>query len=402
MGAGQAGVEHRSQQNRHAELERIRRAAGPRRGNRWFVDWVLDQVPDYVSPGDRDLVVTTTLDPRLQGIAESEVRAMLEGPGSVAQANQAALVALSPDGAVRAMVGGRDYRASQFNRAVQARRQPGSAFKPFIYLAALEAGWSPDSTVLDAPVSVNGWRPSNFANRYRGEISMTEALAESVNTAAVRLSENVGRQIVRDTARRLGITAPLPTTPSLALGAGDVNLLELTAAYGVLANGGLVAWPYAIVAIHDGAGRQLYRRSGQAGARVVDARHAAAMTRMLAQTVTRGTAGAARLDRPAAAKTGTSQNFRDAWLIGYTAHLVGGVWMGNDDGAPMQKVTGGGLPAELWQAFMADAHAGLPARPLPGTAVGVASPPPSASAGPPAADRTLFERLLDSFDSDSS
>ncbi len=373
--------------------------AGPQRGSRWFVDWVLELVPGFVAVGDRDLVVTTTLDPRLQRTAETQVQGALDATAAEAGVGQAALVALSTDGAVRALVGGRDYRGSQFNRAVQARRQPGSAFKPFVYLAALEAGWSPESRVLDAPVAVDGWRPRNFTDRYRGDISMGEALADSVNTVAVRLSEAVGRNRVRDVARRLGITAPLPATPSVALGAGEVDLLELTAAYGVFANGGLAAWPYAVVTIHDADGRLLYQRAGHGTGRIVAEHHVAAMTGMLSGVVDHGTGRAARLDRPAAGKTGTSQNFRDAWFVGYTADLVTGVWMGNDDGKPMKKVTGGGLPANLWRSFMLAAHDGLPVRSLY-RAPAVATPA-APHEGPPVSDRTLFERLLDSIDSHS-
>ncbi len=374
--------------------------AGPRRGSRWFVDWVLELVPDFVAVGDHDLVVTTTLHPGLQHLAETQVRGAVGAAAATeARVGQAALVALSTDGAVRALVGGRDYRGSQFNRAVQARRQPGSAFKPFVYLAALEAGWSPESRVLDAPVSVEGWRPRNFTDRYRGDISMSEALTESVNTVAVRLSEAVGRTRVRDVARRLGITAPLPATPSVALGAGEVNLLELTAAYGVFANGGLAAWPYAIVTIHDADGRLLYQRAGRATGRIVAEHDVAAMSAMLGRVVDHGTGRAARLDRPAAGKTGTSQNFRDAWFVGYTADLVAGVWMGNDDGTPMKKVTGGSLPAQLWRGFMLAAHDGLPARALYRSPAVAA--PAAPYQGPPVSDRTLFERLLDSIDSHS-
>ena len=378
-------------------------AVGPRTGNRWFVDWVLDQVPDYVSARDRDLVVNTTLDPHLQAVAERQVRAMLAGEGSKKRASQAALVAVTPGGAVRAMVGGRDYRASQYNRAVQALRQPGSAFKPFVYLAALEAGWTPESRVVDAPISVGNWRPHNFSNTYRGETTLAEALARSINTVAVRVSESVGRRRVAETARRLGVTAPVAADASVALGTAEVSLLDLTAAYAVFANGGLAAWPYAVTAIRDGDGNVLYRRQGRGGGRVVAPEDAAAMNRMLAGTVQYGTARAAALDRPVAGKTGTSQEFRDAWFIGYTADLVAGVWMGNDDSTPMKKVTGGSLPARVWHGFMSEASAGRPVRPLFDGRTVVAAPaddrdePSMPRAAPVAEERNLFQQLLDSL-----
>ena len=338
----------------------------PRRQGRHFVDWILEQVRGYISAGDRDLVVKTTLDGSLQRTAEAAVGALLKGPGARAGASEAALVVLSPDGAVRAMVGGRDYAKSQFNRATQARRQPGSAFKPFVYLAGLEAGLTPDSMVEDAPVTVAGWSPRNFDKRYHGPMTMRQALARSVNTAAVRIARKAGIERVAAAARRLGIGARLTANPSLALGAAEVGLLELTAAYVPFANGGFGILPYAIEEIRDAAGRVLYRRAGSGMGRVVGAARVAAMNDMLSAAVSSGTGRAARLARPAAGKTGTSQDFRDAWFIGYSADLVGGVWLGNDDGRPMRGVTGGGLPAQLWRRVMEAAHRNWSARPLPG------------------------------------
>ena len=341
-------------------------APARRGGARYFADWVMEQVPDYVFPGGRDLTVITTLDNRLQRLAEKRVARMLAAAGNKAGVSQAALVAMTPDGAVGAMVGGRDYRASQFNRAVQARRQPGSAFKPFVYLAALEAGLTAATLIADAPLTVDGWSPRNFDGGYRGEVSMRRALAQSINTVAVKVAERTGRERVIRTARRLGLSADFKPTPSLALGAGEVSLIEITAAYGAFASGGFAVWAHGIKEIRDGSGRLLYRRRGSGPGRVAGAADAAAMNDMLADAVGSGTGRAARLQRPAAGKTGTSQNFRDAWFIGYTADLIAGVWMGNDDGRPMKKVTGGGLPARLWRNFMTAAHEDLPPRPLPG------------------------------------
>lgn len=374
-----------------AEAERAARAprgdAAAGRGPiaRYFVDWVMEQVSGFVAPGDSDLVVVTTLDPKLQDLAERAVADALGGPGAGLGVGQAALLAMAPDGAVRAMVGGRDYGTSQFNRATQALRQPGSAFKPVVYLAGLEAGLTPASRLLDAPITVDGWAPGNFDERYLGEVTLAEALARSLNTVSVRVAQRAGPQAVVAAARRLGITSPLKPTLDLALGTGEVALAELTSAFAAFANGGRGVWAHGIREIRDSRGGVLYRRSGSGPGPAVSPGHVAAMNRMLKGVLTEGTGKAAALDRPAAGKTGTSQNFRDAWFVGYTAQLVAGVWMGNDGGAPMRKVTGGGLPAQTWRAFMEAAHRGVPALALPD---GGGEPAPE---GPPGG---FWNRLL--------
>ncbi len=381
---------------------------GDRHGSRYFVDWVLAQVSDFVSTHDRDVVVVTTLDPRLQKTAEAKTLEMLDGPGAKRNVSQAAIVSMTLDGAVRAMVGGRTYSRSKFNRASQAYRQPGSAFKPLVYLAGLEAGLLPESRLMDSPVQVNGWRPRNFTGRYQGEVTLREALSQSINTVAVRVSETAGRRNVMDAARRFGITADLQPIPSLALGTVDVSLIELTSVYAVFANGGIGVWPYGIDTIHDTDGRLLYSRSGSGPGRVASPHHISALTGMLAGAVEHGTGRAARLSRPVAGKTGTSQNYRDAWFVGFTADLVTGVWMGNDDGRPMKRVTGGSLPAQLWQQFMYKAHAGLPARPLPSLIREVpplprviAASQPQAQPQPAAVDSPGFwKRLMNVFGND--
>ena len=344
-------------------------ASGPR-SLRSFIDWVLEQVPDYVNPGDRDLVVSTTLAPALQRLAEAGVEEALAREGARARIGQAAFVAITPTGAVRAMVGGRSYSDSQFNRATQARRQPGSAFKPFVYLAGLEQGLRPGDIIVDEPVTIGGWRPRNFNKKYVGPMTVKDAFARSINTVAVKVAERAGRDKVIEAARRLGLFGDFKPVsnvgPSLALGVVEVGLLELTAAYGPFANGGAGVWAYGIEEISDGEGRRLYRRGGSGPGRVVRAGDVAAMNEMLAAAVRNGTGRKAAIDRPVAGKTGTSQNFRDAWFIGFSADLIAGVWMGNDDGTPMRGVTGGGAPAILWRDFMTAAHAGLTPRPLPG------------------------------------
>lgn len=339
---------------------------GASRGSRYFIDWVLEQVSDYINPGDRDLIVRTTLSPDVQRLAEAGVEKALAKGGAKAGIGQAALVAMTPDGAVRAMVGGRSYAKSQFNRVTQARRQPGSAFKPFVYLAGLESGLAPGDILFDESVAIGDWRPSNFDRRYQGPVTVQAALARSINTVAVKIAEKAGRVRVIETARRLGLSGKFKATPSLALGVGEVTLLGLTAAYGPFANGGAGVWAYGIKEIRDAAGTLLYQRGGSGPGRVVSARDVISMNNMLSAAVAEGTGRNARIGRPQAGKTGTSQNFRDAWFVGYTAELVTGVWMGNDNGAAMKNVTGGGAPAKLWRDFMAAAHSGLAARPLPG------------------------------------
>lgn len=321
---------------------------------RYFADWVLGRAAGIAGRGGSDLLVETTLAPRLQNLA-SQIVANAEAGGA-----EIALVAMTPGGAVCAMVGGRSYTASQFNRATQALRQPGSAFKPIVYLPGLEAGLTPDTPVLDAPITVDGWTPRNFSGDFRGEITLREAVARSVNSTAVRVAEDVGRDKVLQAARRLGITSELTAHPSVSLGAGEVSLLELTAAYAVFANGGNAVTPHGIIEVR--AGNDVwFRHRGRATSRVVAREHVAAMDQMLRAVVEWGTGRAASFGRPAAGKSGTSQDSRDAWFIGYTEKLVTGVWIGNDSGSPMAPVnarpmTGGGLPAEIWREFMRAAH----------------------------------------------
>jgi penicillin-binding protein 1A len=337
---------------------------GPRA--RYFSDWLLQEVASFLGRPDRDLIVTTTLDPRLQQLAEAEVQAALEA-GAERAVGEAALVALSPDGAVRAMVGGRDYQQSQFNRATQALRQPGSAFKTFVYLAAFEQGWHPDAEILDAPVTIANWSPENYDGEYRGEITLRQAYAQSINTAAVRLGQAVGTKALAEMAQRLGVTGLQARDASIALGTSETTLLQMTGAYAAIANGGRGAWPYGILEVRDAAGNLLFQHQEVSGAALLDAQTLARITDVMTATVEWGTGKAARLERPAAGKTGTSQDFRDAWYIGFTAELVTGVWFGNDDNSPMRKVTGGSLPAATWAAFSARALAGEPVRPLPGS-----------------------------------
>jgi penicillin-binding protein 1A len=342
-------------------------------GYRFFADWVLRDVADYIGHSETDLTVRTTFDPALQRLADARVDAVLTSEGPKRQATQAALVALDPDGGVRAMVGGRDYRDSQFNRATQALRQPGSAFKPFVFLAALESGIGPDDRFDDAPLKIGAWAPRNFGDHFYGEVSLREAAARSLNSVAVRVSERIGRRQVIRAAKRLGITSPLANDASIALGTSEVTPLELTAAYASFANDGWGVLPYAIVEVRDSRNKVLYKRSGSGTGRVIAERDVAEMNDLLHGVIAWGTGRAADIGRPAAGKTGTTQDYRDAWFVGYTPDLVTGVWVGNDDNTPMKTVTGGSLPAQIWRGFMSEALKGVAPRTLPGLAGNAAS-----------------------------
>jgi len=342
------------------------KAAASDRVGRYFADWVYDQVSSYVGTSDRDLVVVTTIDLRLQNIAETELQRIIAAEGPKRGVSQAALVMMTPDGAVRAMVGGRDYQESEFNRATQAMRQPGSAFKLFVFLAALEAGMVPDDHIVDSPIQIRNWRPENYQNKYYGDVTLREAFARSLNSVAAQLYLKTGGTAVEKAATRLGITADLNPDPALALGSSEVNLLELTQAYAVFANQGQGVWFRGIDEIRDSSGAVLFRRSGDGPGRVVESRQVNQMNDMMTAVVEWGTGKSAALGRPAAGKTGTSQDFRDAWFMGFTAELVTGVWVGNDDNKPMDKVTGGTLPALIWRSVMSKALEGTPPQPLPG------------------------------------
>ena len=330
--------------------------SGPPAG--YFVDWVREQVPGYVGRDHGALRVFTSLDPARQRAAQAALTEALGGAGKSRKIGQGALVALDENGAVRAMVGGRDYGKSVFNRATQARRQPGSAFKTVVYLAGIEAGLAPDDTIEDAPITVAGWSPRNYDGEYRGPVTVREGFARSINTVAVRVGLRAGVKRIHAAARRLGIESTLPADASIALGSGEVTLLELTSAYVALANGGARALPHGIVEIRNRAGDVLYRRAGSGAGRAADAAAVAAMRDLLRAAVAQGTGRAARLPEglgPAYGKTGTSQKFRDAWFVGWAGGLAAGVWLGNDNGSAMDEVTGGGYPAEIWRRFMVEA-----------------------------------------------
>ncbi|HEX3945613.1 MAG TPA: transglycosylase domain-containing protein [Rhizomicrobium sp.] len=382
-------------------------------GAGYFADWVVSRIPGYVGDIHEPVVVETTFDLPLQEKAEQAVEAGLAGEGRKLHAHEAALIALAPDGAVRAMVGGRSYVASPYNRAADAKRQPGSAFKPFVYLAALEHGHHLDDVMNDGPVSFGKWRPGNYEGRYEGRITLTRAFAKSSNSVAAQLTLEAGPRAVVRTAHRLGIASHLMAVPSIALGSETVTPLELTAAYAPFANGGERALPYAIQEIRTKRGHVLYRRKARKAERVMSAEQAGEVAQLMVATVTTGTGKAARLEeRPSAGKTGTTQDYRDAWFVGFTSDYVCGVWIGNDHNTPMVHATGGTLPSRMFKSFMQEAEQGFPVEPL--TSIRLAPPPPAPvsavasvdSAAPDGAarsatssnePRSAFDKLLDSL-----
>ena len=373
----------------------------------YVADWIGEVLDDLVGQIDQSIVVETTIDPKLQSVAEASIIDELAAKSVKFNVSQGALVAMTPDGAVRAMVGGRNYAESQYNRAVTARRQPGSAFKPFVYLTAIEAGLTPETIRQDAPLDVKGWKPENYTHEYFGAVTLTQALAMSLNTVAVRLGLEVGAKNVVRTAHRLGISSKLDANASIALGTSEVSVIELVGAYAPFANGGLGVSPHVVTKIRTNEGKVLYMRPNDQHGQVIEPRHVAAMNTMMQETLISGTARKAEIPGwMAAGKTGTSQDFRDAWFIGYTANLVTGVWLGNDDNSPTRKATGGGLPVEVWTRFMRAAHQGVPVASLPKSQAGspfsnllqtasqVSAPPAQPHASPGPARTDPFRRFV--------
>lgn len=362
----EAGFITEEQEQKAAEevshsFERSQRAA-PLEAD-YAIDYVMERLaPAFVmglAAQTSGLVVETTLDPALQASTSRIVEQIIDARGAELRAGEAAVVVMERDGALRALVGGRSYSDTQFNRAAKAMRQPGSAFKPFVYLAALEAGYTPDTLVNDIPVKIGSWTPRNDNGEYLGEMPLRMALAKSVNSVAARLTAEVGPARVASLAKRLGIRTPLAKDATIALGTSEVSLLELTGAYNVIANGGQAAEPYVIRQVRGLNGKVLFARNTPAPRQLIAPAHTLAMHDMLSTALRDGTGRRAALpSETAAGKTGTSQGFRDAWFIGYGAHLTAGVWTGNDDGSPMNHVVGGTLPAEIWRQVMLAAGAG--------------------------------------------
>ena len=333
----------------------------------YVADLVMKQLPDLIGELRDDVIIDTTINMALQKQAGKVIADTLAENGKKRNVGQGALVSMTPYGAVKALVGGGEYADSQFNRATEAKRQPGSAFKPIVYLAALETGRTPQSVRQDAPIRIGKWKPVNYDRKFRGPVSLDTALAKSLNTVAAQMVMEVGPGNVVKTAQRLGIKSKLTANASIALGTSEVTLMELTGAYAPFANGGTAVSPYVIKRVTDLDGNILYERKSGQGKQVIRARELGMMNSMLRHVITKGTGKNAKLGkREAAGKTGTTQNSRDGLFVGYTADLVTGVWYGNDNGKSMKKVTGGSLPALSWQKFMVPAHEGLALASLPG------------------------------------
>jgi penicillin-binding protein 1A len=333
----------------------------------YFADFVMDQLTKLDIRPNQDLVVRTTIDTRLQSVAQKTMAAVLDKDGKNRAVSQGALVAMEPSGAIRSIVGGRDYTVSTFNRSYQARRQPGSSFKPFVYLAALEHGLTPDDIRDDAPYENRGWTPDNYDGTYLGPITLREALAKSINTVAVRVADEVGRRKIIAVAQRLGIQSPLEPNRSLPLGTSEVTLYEMTRAFAAFANNGNRVDPYAILDVKTADGTVLHQYRAAPPIPVMNRRSLEEMNQMMFEVVQTGTGQRASMDpRPVGAKTGTSQEWRDAWFVGYTADFVTGVWVGNDDNSAMTKVVGGGIPASVWKNYMLAAHRNTTIHTLPG------------------------------------
>jgi len=322
------------------------------RNVRYFSDWVVSEVQSYIGRTTKDLVITTTLDLGMQGDAERAIETQLKSQGSKMGVNQGAFVAMSPNGAVQAMVGGRSYAKSVYNRVTIARRQPGSAFKTIVYTAAFENGLSPDDIFNDGPINIDGWTPNNYTKLYNGDMSLRQAYARSINTVAVKVTEQIGRDKVAGMAKNLGLNGNFPLHPSISLGTYEVSLLEMTAANAVLANGGMAVLPYGVLEIREKGGAVLYQRQTSGQGRIISAATINKMQDVMTATIQWGTGKAANPGFAAAGKTGTTQDYRDAWFIGFTPDLVAGVWFGNDDGSATKRVNGSNLPAITWKDFM--------------------------------------------------
>jgi penicillin-binding protein 1A len=365
----------------------------------YAADMVMDELPGLIGDVKEDVIVDTTIDKTLEKAADKAIKSTLDKEGAKLNVSQGALVSIDGTGAVRAVVGGRDYASSQFNRAFKAKRQPGSAFKPFVYATAMEAGLTPASVLNDAPVRIGKWTPENYDNKYRGPVTLANAIAESLNTIAAQLVMRAGPANVAKLAHRMGIDSDLQDNASIALGTSEVSLVELTSAYAPFMNGGYKATPHLIRRITTVSGKVLYENTYDTPPRVLPQNIVVEMNTMLSGVIAHGTGKNAKLPGwQVAGKTGTTQSFRDALFVGYTANLTTGVWFGNDDGTSMKKVTGGALPAKAWSQYMIAAHEGVTPAPLfgLGSTVVPATPPVEVKDNLPADDGksdTLFDLI---------
>lgn len=324
---------------------------------RYYTDWVVDQLDELIGTPDQDLIVETTLDTKIQTSIEIALSKVITESGEAKKISQGAMIVMRPNGQVVALVGGKNYNESQFNRATQGKRPAGSAFKPIVYLSALERGWGPQDVLIDEPIAFGRYRPKNYGGRYLGEVTLEQALTYSLNTIAVQLAKILGPEAIIDTARRLGITSDLEPNLSIALGANGVALLEMATAYSVIANGGTEVQPFGITKITTKDGELIYQRSDVKNMkRVFRSADIQNIASMMNSVMEYGTGQGARFGVPAAGKTGTSDDSRDAMFMGFTRQLVGTVWLGNDDNSPMKGITGGSYPASIWREVMSQAH----------------------------------------------
>jgi penicillin-binding protein 1A len=354
------------------------------RSPNYYLDWAFDEMKKLVdtlpkSVHERVFVARLAIDVNLQNNAEKAIENSLRQYGREYHAKQAAAVLMETDGAVRALVGGRDYGESQFNRATDALRQPGSSFKPYVYATALASGgFKPTSVVVDSPVCIGNWCPKNYSGGFSGSMTLTQALVRSINVVPVKLSialgngnPKAGRAKIRDLARKAGLRTPLPDTPSMPIGANEVTVLDHTGGYGIFVNEGKSVTPHAILEVRSGAGDLIWRfdRDGKKPQQVISPQVARDMNVMMNKVVEEGTGRRAILDGvKSAGKTGTTNAYRDAWFVGFTGNYIGGVWFGNDDYSPLNRMTGGALPAQTWHDIMTYAHQGIELKPIPGVA----------------------------------
>ena len=317
----------------------------------YFADWAYSEINGLIGERDNDIYAITTLDQELQEKASKILRQTIVA-NKYRNVTQGAVVILDKSGGIKALSGGIDYNKSQFNRATQALRQPGSAFKPFVYLTALQNGWKPDDKIMDVPISVRGWKPENADKKYYGEVTLTQALAKSLNLATINLAEQLPRSEIIRNAKKMGITTPMQNTPSLPLGTFEVRVIDLATAYTTIANGGYAVWPYAVREIYDRDGYQLYQRGSDSDIQILQDEDVENLTYMLEEVIRSGTGKKAKVSGFAAGKTGTSQDNRDAWFVGFDDDLICAVWLGNDDDSPMKGVSGSNLPAEIWRKII--------------------------------------------------
>ncbi len=324
---------------------------------RYFTDYVVGQIGELIGPVEKDLIIETTIDKDIQQEAEEAITKALLKYGNERDIGQGAAVVMRLDGAITAMVGGRDYSSSEFNRATHSYRSPGSSFKPIVYLTALEKGWTPDSVIMDEPFTEGRYRPKNFGNEYYGEVSLLQALTLSLNTVAVNLAKDVGPGEIVGMARRLGITADLEPNLSIALGSNGVPMVQMATAYATIGRGGLAVEPFSIQKITDVDGKVYYEHQPERSARqVVARRNINDLAYMMRSVVENGTGQGAQTGYATAGKTGTSQEYKDAWFIGFTDKFATAVWFGNDDNSSMKRVTGGSVPASVWREIMLTAQ----------------------------------------------